>query len=134
MKNFRTSIIEIYRENRSLLVFMILSFMLAAGLLVFSLTKLDSTSAVVKVGYGDIGRYQGGEWSSMANSGGYYDASWTEMLAFPALALIFGLLHNLLAVKLYSKKGAGVAQVFVIYSICLALATFVVLSRLLGEG
>ena len=134
MKDLSENLKKIYTGEKPLLVLMAILLVTSIALLIFSIVNLKPGATVVKVGYGDIGRYQGGEWSSMANSGGYYDASWTEMLAFPALALIFGLLHNLLAVKLYSKKGSGVAQVFVIYSICLALATFVVLSRLLGEG
>ena len=134
MKDLSENLKKIYTGEKPLLVLMAILLVTSIALLIFSIVNLKPGATVVKVGYGDIGRYQGGEWSSMANSGGYYDASWTEMLAFPALALIFGLLHNLLAVKLYSKKGAGVAQVFVIYSICLALAIFVVLSRLLGEG
>jgi hypothetical protein len=134
MKDLSENLKKIYTGEKPLLVLMAILLVTSIALLIFSIVNLKPGATVVKVGYGDIGRYQGGEWSSMANSGGYYDASWTEMLAFPALALIFGLLHNLLAVKLYSKKGTGVAQVFVIYSICLALATFVVLTRLLGEG
>ncbi len=120
MKNFRTSIIEIYRENRSLLVFMILSFMLAAGLLVFSLTKLDSTSAVVKVGYGDIG--------------GYRDGAWSGWVVFPVLAVLFGVLHNLLAVRIYEKRGAAMAKFFVITTMMLTLGALLVLIRLSSEG
>ena len=89
---------------------------------------------MVKVSYGDIGRYQGGEWSSMSNSGGYHDGSWMNMFAFPLLALVFGGLHNLLAVKLYGKRGVAMAKVLVAISIGLVIFTFVVLARLLGEG
>ena len=70
----------------------------------------------------------------MANSGGYHDDVWTERFAFPLLAVVFGILHNLLAIKIFEKKGAGVAGYFIIFSISLTLATFVVLGRLLGEG
>lgn len=107
--------------------------MLALILLIYAILNLK-TGAVVKIGYGDIGRYQGGEWSSMINSGGYYDGSWVNMLAFPILAIMFGGLHNILAVKLFKKRGEGLAMVLVVMSICLVLMSFVVLGRLLGEG
>ena len=74
---------------------MIILLVLGLTLFVYSLLCLQPNASVVKVGYGDIGRYQGGEWSSMINAGGYRDGSWMQMLAFPILALIFGVLHKL---------------------------------------
>ena len=103
-------------------------------LFVFSILHLNPSSSVVKVSYGDIGRYQGGEWSSMSNSGGYHDGSWMEMLAFPVIAIVFGGLHNLIVVKLYERRGAALAVVFTVVSIFLVLLTFLVLVRLLGEA
>ena len=70
----------------------------------------------------------------MSNSGGYHDGSWMEMLAFPVLALIFGILHNILVVKIYQKRGVGLAMVFGMVSIILVIGAFLVLIRLLGEG
>jgi hypothetical protein len=107
---------------------------ISIALLIFSLFNLNSTTSIVKASYGDIGRYQGGDWSSMANSGGYHDDVWTERFAFPLLAIIFGVLHNLIAIKVFEKKGSGMAGYFVLFSVSLALATFVVFIRLLGEG
>lgn len=133
MKDFKADLKLIYREHRPLLYMMVGLLMLALILLIYAILNLK-TGAVVKIGYGDIGRYQGGEWSSMINSGGYYDGSWVNMLAFPILAIMFGGLHNILAVKLFKKRGEGLAMVLVVMSICLVLMSFVVLGRLLGEG
>lgn len=134
MKDFKQSLKEIYGGEKPLFWMMVMLFVLSLFLLVTSLLSLDSEAAVVKIGYGDIGVYQGGEWSSMRNSGGYQDGSWTNMLAFPILTVVLGVLHNILAVKLYRKKGVGVAQIFVGMSIALVIATWITLRRLLGEG
>ena len=134
MKEFKESFGEIVHKHRGVLVGMVVLLLLSTGLLIFSLVTLQLGASVVKVGYGDIGRYQGGEWTSMSNSGGYHDGSWTEMLAFPVLSVVFGILHNLIVVKLYQKRGAGVAALLLSISILLVMGAFLVLVRLLGEG
>lgn len=125
---------EIKTKERRLVAWMVLSALLAVVLLVFSLISLRPNSSVVKVSYGDIGRYQGGEWSSMSNAGGYHDGSWMNMFAFPILAIVFGFVHNILAIKLYGKRGAAMAKTLVVISIGLTILAFIVLARLLGEG
>ncbi|MBR1802038.1 hypothetical protein IJ768_02305 [Candidatus Saccharibacteria bacterium] len=129
-ENFR----KIFESHKWLLVAQATLLVASIALFIFSIVNIGSSASVVKTSYGDIGRYQGGDWSSMANSGGYHDDVWTERFAFPLLAVVFGILHNLLAIKIFEKKGAGVAGYFIIFSISLTLATFVVLGRLLGEG
>lgn len=134
MNELKESFGEIFRKQKGVLTGMAILMILSLALLVFSVVTLSPSASVVKVAYGDIGRYQGGEWSSMTNSGGYQDGSWLEMLAFPALAVIFGVLHNFLIVKVYQKRGAGLAMLFAMMSILLVLGAFLVLIRLLGEG
>ena len=75
---------------------------------------------MVKIGYGDIG--------------GYRDGSWTDLIAFPILAIVFGVLHSLIAVKIYHRRGAGMTKFFLITSSMLILGSFIVLIRLLKEG
>lgn len=133
METIKESLKKIYKEERVLFVMGIILAVLSLGLLVFSILRLSPGSSVVKIGYGDIGRYQGGEWSSMGNSGGYHDGSWAEMLAFPVLAVIFGVMHNLIAIRLYEKKGRAFATLFMGLSILLVISSFLVLIRLLGE-
>ena len=134
MTTMRESLKEIAKKEHGVLWLMVLLGLSAIVLLIYSLLSLNVSSSVVKVGYGDIGRYQGGEWSSMANSGGYQDGNWIAMLAYPILAVILGVLHNLLAVKLYGKRGAGLTKVFLATSIGLVVGTFIVLARLSGKG
>lgn len=134
MKELKESFGEIFRKQKGILTVMAILLVLSLALFVLSVVTLSPGASVVKVGYGDIGRYQGGEWASMSNSGGYHDGSWMEMLAFPVLALIFGILHNILVVKIYQKRGVGLAMVFGMVSIILVIGAFLVLIRLLGEG
>lgn len=134
MKEFKETVGEIIKNDKKLLVAMGFLALLALILMIFSLVNLKPDASVVKVGYGDIGRYQGGDWSSMANSGGYQDGGWMNMLTYPILALVLGVLHNIIAVLLYRRKGEGAAKMFVVASIILVIGTWVVLRRLLGEG
>lgn len=120
MRNLKKSFITIFKEQRGLFILMGLNFLFGLFVLIFSLVTLNPDGAVVKIGYGDIG--------------GYRDGTWVDMLTFPILSIIFGVLHNFLAVKIYEKHGDGIAKVFVVVSFLLLVGTFIVLTRLLGEG
>ena len=118
--NFKDDIIAIYRTERGILLLIIINLLLSIGLLVFSLINLNSSNTVVKTGYGDIG--------------GYRDGSWVDMLSFPLLAVIFGVLHGLLSLRIFRKRGGGMAKFFLLITTTLIAGTFLVLIRLLGEG
>ncbi|MBR5027106.1 hypothetical protein IKX64_00725 [Candidatus Saccharibacteria bacterium] len=120
MKGLKEDFLNIVRSDKAVLVLMILNFLLAMLLLVFSLINLHPNSAMVKTGYGDIG--------------GYRDGSWTNQFAFSLAAILFGILHNLLALKIFRKRGAGMAKFFLITTAMLILGAFVVMFRLLREG
>lgn len=98
----------------------IANLLLSIILLIFSLINLNPDSAVVKIGYGDIG--------------GYRDGTWLDMLAYPLLAIIFGVFHNMLALRIFRKRGSGMTKFFLIITTALILGTFIVLIRTLGEG
>ena len=55
-------------------------------------------------------------------------------MAFPILALLFGVVHNFLAVRVYRKYGRDAALVLVVVTMLLVVATVLVIFRLLGEG
>lgn len=120
MKELKEGFLDIYRNERSVLVLMIETFVFSFVLFIFSFTKIDMSSSVVKVGYGDIG--------------GYRDGSWVNMFAFPLLIFVFGVLHNLLAVKIYQKRGPGMTKFFLVITMMLLLGTLFVLIRLSNEG
>lgn len=120
MDNFKEDFVKIYQTERGILILMILNFLLSVGLLIFSIITLNPNASVVKTGYGDIG--------------GYRDGTWASLLAFPILALNFGILHSLLTLRIFRKRGGGMAKFFLIATTCLLLGTLLVLIRLLGEG
>ncbi len=118
---------EVCRKQKGVMIAMIVLAVASAILLIFSLTTLRPQSTVVIVGYGDV--Y--GEIAGI--SGGYRRDSWMNMLAFPALALLYGLVHNLLVLRVYRKYGKDAAIVLAVATILLIVGTFVVIFRLLGE-
>ena len=120
MKEFKEGIKEIYSSERGMFVLMVLNFLLAAGLFIYAMINLNPNSAVVKIGYGDIG--------------GYRDGAWTNILAYPLLAILFGVLHNLLALKIFRRRGAAMTKFFLLVTMMLILGAAVVLMRILKEG
>lgn len=123
-----TSWREIVREQKGLLAAMIGLLAMSLILLVIALVTLRPQTTVVITGYGDV--Y--GELAGL--TGGYRRESWLNMLAFPILALLFGVVHNFLAVRVYQKYGRDAALVLVVVTMLLVVATALVIFRLLGEG
>lgn len=118
---------EVYRKQKGLLAAMVVLAVMSVALLIFSLTTLRPQSTVVIVGYGDV--Y--GEIAGI--SGGYRRDSWLNMLAFPTLALLYGIVHNLLVLRVYRKYGKDAALVLAVATMLLIVGTVVVIFRLLGE-
>lgn len=120
MKELGKDLKEIYHNERWMFALLVLNIILATILLVFSITRLNPGSSIVKVGYGDIG--------------GYRDGTWADRLAFPILAIIFGVMHSFIGLKIFNKRGAGMTKFFLIVTMALIIGTFIVLIRLSEEG
>ena len=120
MQTFKSDFIKIFQTERGILILMIFNLLIAIALTIFSIVSLNPNASVVKVGYGDIG--------------GYRDGTWLDMLAFPILALIFGVFHGLLTVRIFHKRGSGMAKFFLLTTTMLIIGTLLVLIRTLGEG
>lgn len=120
MKELKEDLIDIYYNDRSILILAFFNFFIALGLFIFSIVHLNPNDPVVKIGYGDIG--------------GYRDGAWSDLIAFPLLAVTFGILHSLLSVRIFHKRGGSMAKFFLIATIFLSLGALLVLIRLLGEG
>ena len=56
------------------------------------------------------------------------------MLTFSFLSVIIGVLHNMIAIKVYKRRGEGIAKAFVVVSMFILIGAFIVLMRLLSEG
>ncbi len=125
--NFRATWREVTKKQKPLVFAMIALAVMSVILLIFTLFALRPQNTVVIVGYGDV--Y--GEIAGL--SGGYRRDSWMNMLAFPLLAVIFGVVHNFLALRIYQKHGRDLALTFIGMTMLLVVATLVVLLRLTGE-
>lgn len=125
--NFRATWREVTKKQKPLVFAMIALAVMSVILLIFTLFTLRPQNTVVIVGYGDV--Y--GEIAGL--SGGYRRDSWMNMLAFPLLAVIFGVVHNFLALRVYQKHGRDLALTFIGMTMLLVVATLVVLLRLIGE-
>lgn len=134
MKNLCESLRSVYKDHRGLFVMMIGVAVVSALFLVFSLTALSPSSAVVKTGYSDIGSFAGDDLTGMRSGGGYRDGAWGAMFVFPILALIIGVFHNLIAVRLCNRRGEGSARAFLTMSLAILIGALIVLIRLLREG
>lgn len=134
MKNLRENLGVVYREHRGLFVMMIFVVLLSFMFLIFSLVTLSPSSAIVKTGYSDIGSFSGDDLTGMRSAGGYRDGSWSAMFVFPVLAVIIGVLHNLIAIRLCKARGEGAAKAFLTMSLAILVGALIVLIRLLGEG
>ncbi len=120
MQGFKEDFVKIFQTERGVFALMVFNLLISIALIVFAIVSLNPNASVVKVGYGDIG--------------GYRDGTWMDMLAYPLLALIFGVFHNLLAVRIFHKRGSGMAKFFLITTTMLIFGTLLVLIRALGEG
>lgn len=120
MKEIKESFKEIAKKHHGLFWGMILLFVSSLGLLITSVVTLNPSVSVANVGYGDIG--------------GYRTGSWANMLTFAVFAIIIGVLHNFLVIRIFSKRGEGLARVLILFSMLLVISAFIVLIRLLGEG
>lgn len=118
---------EVVRKQKSLLIAMAVLTVMSAVLFCFAMTTLRPQNTVVIVGYGDV-------YGDLAGiSGGYRRDSWANMLAFPILALVFGIVHNILVLRVYRKYGKELAMTVAVGTMFLVAGTFLVLFRLLGE-
>ncbi len=120
MQTLKTDFLKIFQTERGLLALMIFNLVFSLALAVFAILNLNPTASVVKIGYGDIG--------------GYRDGAWFDLLTYPLFALIFGILHNFLTIRIFKKRGSGMAKFFLLTTTMLIAGGFVVLIRILGEG
>ena len=120
MKTFKEDFLKICQKEHGILIIMAINLLLGIVLAIYAIIHLNPEASVVKIGYGDIG--------------GYRDGGWVDILSYPLLAFVFGVLHSLLAVRIFHKRGSGMTKFFLVATTMLILGTFLVLIRILGEG
>ena len=134
MKSLSESFRKIFKEDRGFLGLVCLMILIGVILFIYTLIKINTGKTLMYVGYGDIGEFTGGEIASLWSSGGYRAGGMTEMIAFPIMMIVLGVFHSLLAVRIYERKGKGVAKMFLLLSFLMMVGVIITLMRLLGEG
>ncbi len=107
-----------YRKQRGMVVAMGVLAVMSLILLVITLVNIRPQNMQIFIGYSDIDSYQKG--------------SWVNMLTFVVLAVVFGFLHNVLALKVFQKYGKDSAMVVIFATMLLVVGAIVVLFRVLG--
>lgn len=120
MKKFKEDFLEIYQNERWLLLLMLINLLISIVFFIFTIVRINPNSAVIKVGYGDIG--------------GYRDGTWGDMLAFSILAIVFGVIHAFLVMRIYRKRGSGMAKFLLITTMLLIFGAILTHIRLIGEA
>jgi hypothetical protein len=125
MKNVVKELISdfraIYGNDRKVLVAMVV--LLLVGVILFLLPIINLNPAVSRtwVKYSDI-------------NSGYLEGSWWYLLSFSVLSVLMTFGHCLIGARLYAKRGASVAMLFIIVSIAVVLMAIAYLLKILGEG
>lgn len=132
MKEVGLGFRKIFREEKGVLLLMVLLFIVGNILAIHALLKFKTGATTLYVGYADIGSFSGGEFLSLWNSGGYKTGDFSAVLVFPIFGGILAILHNLLAIQIFNRRGKGFAQLFLIISILVGIVAFGVLLRLVG--
>lgn len=120
MKEIGQGLRIIAKEKKTLFALMLFDLIAAVVLAIFCMVQISPGAAVTKVGYGDIG--------------GYRDGMWAYPFAFALFALVMGVGHNLIAVRVFQKNGTNTATIFMGVTLMLLISSFIVFGRLLGEG
>ena len=116
MNAFKEDFIEICRSERGIVALIVVNFLLALALIVFSFICINPNSASLVVSYSDLS--------------GYNNGSWENFLVFPILGLVLGIFHNVIALRLYRKRGSGMTKFFLVATTLVILGTIFVLARL----
>lgn len=121
MKELISDFKSIYRNDRRVLT--VMAVLLLMGVVLFMLPIMSLNPAVSKtwVMYSDIG-------------GGYAEGSWWYLLSFSVLAILMSIGHCMIGAKLYAKRGASVALMFLMVSIVIVLMAIAYLLKILGRG
>lgn len=120
MKSLIETIKNIYFNDRRILVWVAILLVCSGLLILVTILNLspEAEDGVI-IRYGD--------------SGGYEKGNWWYMIGFAMMGLVTGVLHPLFSVRIYEKRGASVAIMFLAISIMMVSLLSLVLMRLLGE-
>ncbi len=111
----------VLRKKRDVFAMMIVLCLMNIPLFIAPIVTLDSSLPKMKVRFSDI-------YTRV-----FSQEVWYYMLAFSLLAVVLGLGHNLIALRLTKKRGPAVAKLFLGASMMVTVFAFAFLMRILTE-
>lgn len=121
MKDLADEIKTIWKKDRGLFWWVAVQFLVAAVLFVIPIMNLNPNHPKIYARYSDI-------------SNGYSSSYWWYLVSFSIIAVAMGIGHNLLSVKLYTKRGKDIARLFLGVSIAITVVAIRFLLSIIGEG
>lgn len=121
MKELAEEIKTIWKKDRGLFWWIAVQFLIATVLFVLPIINLNPSKPKVYARYSDI-------------SNGYSSDDWWYLISFSIIALTLGIGHNLLSIKLYTKRGKDIARLFLGVSIVMTVIAIKFLLSIIGEG
>lgn len=121
MKELAEEIKTIWKKDRGLFWWMAVQFLIATVLFVLPIINLNPSKPKVYARYSDI-------------SNGYSSDDWWYLISFSIIALTLGISHNLLSIKLYTKRGKDIARLFLGVSVVMTVIAIKFLLSIIGEG
>ncbi len=109
----------LWQERRSFFWQLIGLLVLSLGALITTLTFVHPQQLRIVSHYSDFGETHY-----------YHDAFWSYPLVFPVLALLIGLLHPLIILRLVRSKEIAVARALIFVSYALLIALIIIAARL----
>ena len=121
MKELAEDFKAIWKKDKSLFWWMAAQFIISVWLFLLPIINLNPNRPKVWARYSDI-------------SNGYAQSDWWYLISFSVIAIVLGIGHNLLSVKLYGKRGGDIARLFLGVSIMITIIAIRFLLSLVGEG
>ncbi|MDR3298055.1 MAG: hypothetical protein LBT19_01625 [Candidatus Nomurabacteria bacterium] len=121
MKELIQDFKSIYHHDRRVLIMMVFLFLASAFLVFTPIFTLNSATPKIWARYSDITR-------------GYAEGDWWYLLSLSVLGVTLGIAHVLIAARIYSKRGASTALLFLGISLAIVFIASAFLIKILGEG
>jgi hypothetical protein len=125
MKEIAEDFKAIAKKDRNLFAWMAINFLLNLWLFLIPIINMNSGKAKVWARYTDIDSGFGR---------GYEQFDWWYILSFSLIALALGIGHDLIAARLYTKRGRDLARLFLLITMIAAIIGIRFLLNIIGEG
>ncbi len=121
MKELAEDFKAIAKKDKNLFVWMAFNFLLSLCYFIIPLINLNPGHAKIWARYSDI-------------NNGYAQSDWWYLLSFAILAIALGVGHNLIAARIYTKRGKDTARLFLVITMIIVAVGIRYLLYIVDEG